>query len=346
VSRRALFLDDAPGERRGVVMLDGRPERLVISRSDDIPAQQPGARSVGRLRRIDRALACGFVDLGEGPEAVLPLTGPARGLAEGAAVEVEVISQARWDKGAVVRLAGPAEGAPRLLEPAPPLDRTLERIAPGRPIATGAAAREAADLAEDAVLAVEHALPGGGVIAIEPTRALTAIDVDLAATAGDARQAARRANLAAIAEAARLLRLKSLGGLVVFDLVGARHDGEAIAQAARTAFEPDQPGVSIGPVSRLGLFQMALPRRGRPVRETLVGADGRLTSATVALRVLRGLEREGRADGGARLLARCAPAAAAAASPYVSDLVNRIGRRFEIRPEPGFAHDQIQIGAL
>jgi Ribonuclease G/E len=115
---------------------------------------------------------------------------------------------------------------------------------------------------------------------------------------------------------------------------------------AKAAFAPDQPGVSIGPLSRFGVLQLVLPRRGRPLAERLLDEDGRATAATIALRLLRGLEREGRADGGARLLGRCSPAAAQAAAPYISELTGRIGPRFEIRPDPGLARDHFEISSL
>jgi Ribonuclease G/E len=343
VSRRALYLDAAPGETRGVATLDGRPEHLFIARADDSPGQALGARSRARVRRIDRTLASAFLDLGEGPEAILPLTAEARILAQGAAVEIEIVAEARRGKGAVARLIGPGQGPPRLLAPGPALADRLAALAPGQSIVQGAEAREAADAAEEAALAIEHPLPGGGSIAIEPTRALTAVDVDLGGAGGDARQAARRANLTALAEAARLLRLKSLGGLVVFDLIGAHHDGAALAAAAKAAFAPDEPGVSIGPVSRFGVLQLTLPRRTRPVAEILNGPDGRAAPATTALRLLRGLEREGRADGGVRLVGHCAPSTAEAASPYIEALTARIGPRFEIRAAPALAVDQFEI---
>jgi len=347
MNQRRLFLDKSPGESRGVVTLDGRPERLFIRRLGDAPGQLLGARSVARVRRIERALGSAFLDLGEGPEALLPLKGAAKAPTEGAAVEVEIAAEARRGKGAVVQFIAPAEGEPRLLAPAPGLTEQLQRFAPDQAVGRGAEAREAADAAEDAALAIEHALPGGGTIAIEPTRALTAIDVDLGRASGaDQARATRRTNLTAIAEAARLLRLKSLGGLVVFDLIGERHDGTALAAAVKAAFAPDQPGVSIGPVSRLGLLQLALPRRARPIAEIWIDADGRASPAAVALRLLRALEREGRADGGARLVGRCAPAVAAAAHAYIDELIGRVGPRFEIRAEPGFARDQFEVSTI
>jgi Ribonuclease G/E len=341
---RRLYIDDAPGEQRGVVTLDGRPERLLLARRDDLPGQVLGSRSIARVRTVDRTLASAFLDLGEGPDAILPLTGEARGLAEGAAIVVEIAAEARRGKGAVARWISQGEGAPRPLAPAPDLATRLRAVAPGQTIVGGAEARDVADAAEDAVLALEHPLPGGGVLTIEPTRALTAVDVDLGAmSGGDARQAARRMNMTAIAEAARLLRLKSLGGLIIIDLIGSSHDGAALAAAVTAASEPDQPGVAIGPVSRFGVLQYVLPRRARPVAEALVDAWGLATPETVALRLLRGLEREGRADGGARLLGLCAPEAAQAAAAYIDALTVRIGPRFALRAEPGFAPDQFEI---
>src|SRR5205814_1930525 len=68
------------------------------------------------------------------------------------------------------------------------------------PVTEGA--RDAADLAEQEALSQVHALPGGGLISIEPTRALVAVDVDIAGRpGGDARRLARQVNLTAIAVA-------------------------------------------------------------------------------------------------------------------------------------------------
>ena len=121
-----------------------------------------------------------------------------------------------------------------------------------------------ADAAQDEALETIFPLPGGGSFAIEPTRALIAVDVDLGAAAGPAaKRAARAANLAALSEAARVLRLKGLGGLVVIDLAGRGHDGAALLTAAKTAFAPDNPGVAFGPISRFGTLELTVPRRAR-----------------------------------------------------------------------------------
>ncbi len=104
MSGRRLYLDDAPGERRGVVTLHGLPERLLIERTDDLPVQQPQARVAARVRRIERVLSSAFLDLGAGPDAILPLGGASSGnISEGAWLEVEIVSAARAGKGAAAR---------------------------------------------------------------------------------------------------------------------------------------------------------------------------------------------------------------------------------------------------
>jgi len=173
--------------------------------------------------------------------------------------------------------------------------------------------------------------PGGGTLAVEPTRALTAVDVDLGGRGGEgAKRAARAANLAAITEAARVLRLKGLGGLVVIDLAGRGADGAALMTAARAAFAPDNPGVAIGQVSRFGTLELAVPRRSRPVMEQLMDERGEPEPMAVAMAALRALEREALADPGGRFELRARPAVEAAARPFLPRLTARFGARLAL----------------
>ena len=341
---RSIFLDVGVGEARGVVMLRGRPERLLIERPGDLAVQKLGARVAARVRRIERGLGMAFLDLGEGPDAVI--SGQS-GVVEGAALEVEITAEARANKGPVVRVLGPAEGeAPRLMAAAPRLEEQLKLLAPRAPVQRGPDAREAADEAEAEALETVHPLPEGGSISIEPTRGLTAVDVDLGARAGgDAKRVSRAANLLAIAETARLLRLKGLGGLIVIDLAGRGHDGDALGRAAREAFAADQPGVSIGPISRFGAMEMLKPWLQRPVGERLLEASGQPSPLTVALRIARALEREGRASGGARLRAEAAPEVVAAFEPLRASLTERLGPRFVVEEDRAAPRAQFKVSA-
>lgn len=313
-------------------MLDDRPERLLIERPGLSPVQQAGAQVVARVRRVDKGLGLAFLDLGDGPDAVLA----AGALAEGRIVAVEVVAPARAGKGATVRLIGPETGAPRLLAPGPDLTARLRAFAPDAEIETGEGAREAAEEAEADALAIEHALGGGASLAIEPTRALVAIDVDVGgAGGGDARRGAGRINRLALETGARLLRLKGLGGLVVFDLAGGGQDGPGMLEAAKAAFAPDAPGVAFGPVSRFGTLQLTLPWRTRPMVEALNDPDGRPSALTVALRLARAIEREARTCTRARGI--CAPEVAEAFRDVEAALVARLGPRFDIQPDPARA---------
>jgi len=344
MSERRLYLDIGLGESRGVVTLDGRPERLIILRDDDPPRLSLGARLRARVRKVEPALGSAFLDLGEGAEAMLAFKPEARPV-EGQALEIEIRTEPRRGKLATVRLLGPAEGAPALLAPAPDLADQLQAfVRDARPV-TGRAAREMADEAEAEALDVLHALPGGGTLAIEPTRALTAIDIDLGERKGqDAKRVTRQANLAAMGVIARLLRLKSLGGLVVVDLVGRGHDGTALMAAARAAFGPDNPGVAIGPVGRFGTMELAIPRRTRPLDERLRRDDGALSDRTLAQRLIRAIEAEAMSQPGGRVRAACAPAVAAAAKPLADLLAQKIGARFTIALDPAVPRDRLDIG--
>ena len=347
MTERRLYLDVGVGETRGVVTLDGRPERLLIGRDGDIACQALGAEAVGRIRKVERQLALAFVDLGEGPDGVLNLRPDTARLVEGQAVRVEVRSEARAGKGASLRLLGEAEGPPRLLTPAPSIEDELAAAAPRAQVVTGGVARAMADGAEAEALETVFPLPGGGSVAIETTRALIAVDVDLGERAGaDAKRATRAANFAALATAARVLRLKGEGGLVVIDLAGRGHDGPALLSGARLAFGPDNPGVALGPISRFGTLELTVPRRRRSLADRLLDAAGQPTAQTLALRLIRRLEREAAADPGARIEARAAPDVAAAAAPYLKGLTDRFGARLALTADAARARGDPEVKAL
>ncbi|MDD3837346.1 MAG: ribonuclease E/G [Phenylobacterium sp.] len=343
MSERRLFLDKGVGEQRGVVTLDGRPERLLILRDDEAQDLRIGARHRARVRKVEPQLGSAFLELAGGAEAMLDFKPDARPV-QGSAIEVEIRAEPRRGKLALARAIGPAEGALQLLAPPPGLKAQLSAFAPGVSVTEGEAARQVADEAEAEALDIVHPLPGGGRLSIEPTRALTAVDIDLGDRQGqETKRVARQANLAALGAAARLLRLKGLGGIVVFDLVGRGHDGNALTEAARAAFRPDNPGVAIGPISRFGTLELLIPRRTRPIAEILLGPDGRPSARTLAQRLIRMAEREAAADPGGRLKLVCAPPIAESAAPLVEALKARIGHRLELVPDSTLKDHELRV---
>lgn len=336
---RRLYLDESGVERRGVVTLDGRPERLLLERAGEGPALEVGERLRARLVRRDPGLGLVFLESEAGASLVCR---QAPAVSEGASLLVEVAAPRRRDKAPVVRLVAEDAAAPS--SPAS-LETRLAALAPGAAIFRGAEALAAADEAEAEALEVEHPLPGGARLYIEPTRALVAIDVDVGGAGGaDPKRSALRVNLTALSAAARLLRLKGLAGLVALDLAGKGGDGKTILEAARRAFAADGPEVSIGALSRFGVLELVLPWRATPLAERLCEPGGLLTSTSLACRLLRQVEHT--AGPGARALARCAPEVATEAERLAPLLAARIGARFTIEARAEFARDRLEVSTL
>ncbi len=329
-----VFLDDTPGEVRGVIARGGRFQHLLIQRDDADPAQRLGSRAIGRITTVAPSLKGAFVDLGGSQEGFLPFPAKAA-LTVGQKVEVEVTAEPREQKGPTLRLVGAGEGEPRLIRPGPTVAQALAILAPGAAISTGPAAIRAAMEAEEAALSPGEVFSDTGLdLRVERTRALIAVDLDLAAVPGVAGGAAARtrANRQGLHEAARLIGLKGWGGLVAIDLIGAGHDGAAVLAAAKEAFGDDQ--VAYGPVSRFGLLQLTTPWRRTPLEELLNGPDGRRRPEQKAQDVVRALRLRLLTDtAAARVSARCAPADAALAGPAVA----KLGPRAQLVPDPAIA---------
>lgn len=150
----------------------------------------------------------------------------------------------------------------------PDLAGALEvRAVPGDLFAETGIADELAALGE-----VEVALPSGGRLVIEETRALTAIDVDSgAARAGNPARLALETNLEAAAEAARQLRLRNVGGLGVVDFVHSRRrpDRARVVAALRAAVARDRAEVQVLDMSPLGLVEFTRARLGPSLAEVM-----------------------------------------------------------------------------
>ncbi|OYU70749.1 MAG: RNA-binding protein [Alphaproteobacteria bacterium PA2] len=343
MTERSAYLDRGIGEDRGVILLDGRAERLLIRRQDEDIGLQVGARLAGRVRKVEPAFASAFLDLGEGREAMMAFKPDSRPV-EGQMLDVEIRTAPRPGKLATVRVIGEEDGGPRLLAPALDLETLLCTLGKCDEVESGPEARRIADLAEAEALETVHPLAGGGSLAIEPTRALVAIDVDLGDRKGqDAKRISRQANMTALAESARLLRLKGLGGIVIIDLVGRGHDAHALLAAARLAFAPDNPGVSIGAVGRFGTMELLIPRRDRSVRDILLDEAGRMTDQTLALRLVRLAETEARMDPGGRLVAKAETGVASAAQEFFSSLREKVGSRVTLSPQDGWNRTLMQV---
>ncbi|WP_261857981.1 ribonuclease E [Photobacterium sanguinicancri] len=160
----------------------------------------------------------------------------------------------------------------------------------------------------------EVRLPSGGSIVIDPTEALTSIDINSARATkgGDIEETALQTNLEAADEIARQLRLRDLGGLVVIDFIDmtpVRHQRE-VENRLREAVRIDRARVQIGRISRFGLLEMSRQRLSPSLAEASHHVCPRCTGTGVvrdneslALSILRLIEEEALKDNSAQVLA-------------------------------------------
>jgi len=110
----------------------------------------------------------------------------------------------------------------------------------------------------------EISLTSGGSIVIDPTEAMTAVDVNSArSTKGkDIEDTAYKTNLEAAKEVARQLRLRDVGGLVVIDFIDMLDTAhqEKVESAFRKAVYSDRARVQISGISKFGLLEVSRQR--------------------------------------------------------------------------------------
>ena len=110
----------------------------------------------------------------------------------------------------------------------------------------------------------EISLNSGGSIVIDPTEAMTTIDINSArSTKGkDIEETAFKTNLEAASEIARQLRLRDVGGLVVIDFIDMLNEENQnkVESAFRKAIYSDRARVQISSISRFGLLEVSRQR--------------------------------------------------------------------------------------
>ena len=110
----------------------------------------------------------------------------------------------------------------------------------------------------------EISLNSGGSIVIDPTEAMTTIDVNSArSTKGkDIEETAFRTNIEAATEVARQLRLRDVGGLVVIDFIDMTNEDNQnkVESAFKKAIFSDRARVQVSNISRFGLLEISRQR--------------------------------------------------------------------------------------
>jgi ribonuclease E len=297
-----LLRERTVGESRWVA-LDGRgaAAALYLERSSDAARAVIGARLAARVRKADAALGGAFVDLGAKGEAFVRLKPEVR-LAEGAAVVVDVVAEARRGKLARVRMADEAASAPEGVE----AWRASLKGGAAAAVEDRAAGDSEVQAAFEEAQSARVSLRGGGRLQAERTEALVAADIDTAGRAvkGSRAEAARAINIEAAEELARQMLLRGWGGLAVLDCVAPVD--KAAGGLIRAAFLDTFKDLSARQVKALapsdfGLMEISADWQTAPLGERMLDAGGLPTPETLALSGLRMLEADARASRMARL---------------------------------------------
>jgi Ribonuclease G/E len=333
VAEALILAEASPGEVRTALLLGGRLMEAWVER----PARPDGVGDLhrGRVVAISAAMSGAFVALQGNETGFLPESAASaprqpikQAVQEGQILGLRVTRAAQAGKGprlsavltdaeTALVAAAPA-GAPRLVARGP---CAAERLAARYPKAVlrvagaGLVARlrvalgdrvlaqhgavfdeeiegEFASLAESAV-----PLPGGGVLHIQTTRALTALDVD----SGGAGDGLTRFNETALPEIARQIRLRNLSGALLLDVAGlSAKRRQALLEPLRAALAHDRLARLVG-LTGLGLIEMVRDRIHPPLAEILH------TPLAEGLAALRQAARDAAARPAQRLILEARP---------------------------------------
>lgn len=114
-------------------------------------------------------------------------------------------------------------------------------------------------------------LPSGGYIVIEPTEALTVVDVNSGSFTRSAtsRETVLWTNFEAATEIARQLRLRNLAGVIVVDFIDMepRRDQLQVLEHFTKELKADKSRPQIAQLSELGLVELTRKRQGQNIYE-------------------------------------------------------------------------------
>ena len=114
-------------------------------------------------------------------------------------------------------------------------------------------------------------LPSGGYVIIEPTEALTVIDVNSGSftRSANARETVLWTNVEAAIEIARQLKLRNIGGVIIIDFIDmdSRRDQLQLLEHFTTATRDDSARPQIAQLTELGLVELTRKRQGQNIYE-------------------------------------------------------------------------------
>jgi ribonuclease G len=195
-------------------------------------------------------------------------------------------------------------------------------------------------------------LPSGGWITIEGTEALTAVDVNSGSftEATGLEETSLRVNVEAAEEIGRQLCLRGIGGLVVIDFIHLNdpENNAKVLQVLGESLSRDRTPTQISGMSEFGLVEITRKRVRDPLVKLLTECcrpcrgHGRIrTAESVALEIVRQVERAAAAAPGKPIEVRAAPDVVRWLNKHEDDVRTGLARRgvprvsFQAREEFG-----------
>jgi len=198
----------------------------------------------------------------------------------------------------------------------------------------------------------------GGYLVIDQTEALTVIDVNTGKFVGENNLAETvlQANLDAVDEIARQLRLRNIGGIVIVDFIDMldfAHQEKVIA-ALEEALKRDRVKTNILGLTQLGLLEMTRKKNGHQLTDILqrecplCDGRGRITAEEIiAIQAKRQIMEMAEETSAPAIYGEMNPAVAACLiGPYGSNLQaleKQLGKKLLIKGMGGLKVDSIMV---
>ena len=204
-------------------------------------------------------------------------------------------------------------------------------------------------------------LKSGGYLIVDQTEAMTTIDVNTGAFLGtrNLEETVFRTNLEAAQAAARQLRLRNLGGIIIIDFIDMtdeEHQRQVLRQLQKSMAR-DHAKATVYDMSPLGLVEMTRKRTTESLERQLCepcpacGGRGSLkTAETITYEIFREITRAVRQFDAQHLLVLAAPKVVNRIleedSAAVAELEEFIGKTIRFQPEENYSQEQYDVVLL
>ena len=204
-------------------------------------------------------------------------------------------------------------------------------------------------------------LPSGGWITIESTEALTAVDVNSGSFTASTglEETSLHVNLEAADEIGRQVRLRGIGGLIVVDFIHISEatNIEGVLAVLEDSITRDHTPTQISPMSEFGLVEITRKR----VRDPLVklmseccrscsGHGRKRTRDSVALEVMRRVERTATAAPGKPIVVRASPEVVRWLDDHGEEVKSALARRgaprVRFEANDGYAREGFDVATV